>query len=271
MPSSVEALARSALYERTVVRYLLGPWAPQLIELAELELGERVLDLATCNGTVARLAARCVGPTGTVTAVDPDGQALAFARSQAPSTGATPSATIEWLETRAEELGLPERSVDVALCQQGLQFFEDRPRALAELRRALASRGRVVFSCWIEANPLDRAVREALRPRVSDEVAEQMQRFVSLNDPDELRTLFVDAGFRRVRVLPCTMGLRYPSLREFLPQRLQFGGTRETVAAMNAGELHELVEEVIEMTRGFALGSGIVVPSRTHLITASAA
>ena len=53
------------LYERYVVPYLLGPWAPELVELAALQPGERVLDLACGTGVVARLAAAKVGTRAT--------------------------------------------------------------------------------------------------------------------------------------------------------------------------------------------------------------
>jgi SAM-dependent methyltransferase len=50
---------------------------------------------------------------------------------------------------------LPDATFDVALCQQGLQFFPDRSAALGELRRVLAPGGRVAIAVWrfIEHNP----------------------------------------------------------------------------------------------------------------------
>ena len=41
---------------------------------------------------------------------------------------------------------LSDRSVDVILCQQGLQFFPDKPAALREMRRVIAPGGRVFVS-----------------------------------------------------------------------------------------------------------------------------
>lgn len=43
-------------YEHWAARFLLGPWAPHLLESVALAPGERVLDVACGTGVVARLA-----------------------------------------------------------------------------------------------------------------------------------------------------------------------------------------------------------------------
>ena len=43
--------------------YVLGPWAPLLVDAADLAPDERVLDVACGTGVVTRIAAKRVGPT----------------------------------------------------------------------------------------------------------------------------------------------------------------------------------------------------------------
>src|SRR5215831_6142577 len=57
-------------YERWAVPFIVGPWVPGLLDLVELRPRERVLDVATGTGVVARLAARCVAPGGSVSGLD---------------------------------------------------------------------------------------------------------------------------------------------------------------------------------------------------------
>jgi len=85
---------------------------------------------------VARLAAKVVGPNGAVTGVDINTGMLAVANS----TGSG-AANIEWRQGDAASLPLEDSTQDVALCQMGLQFIQDKHMALAEVRRVLVPGG----------------------------------------------------------------------------------------------------------------------------------
>src|SRR5215510_13030761 len=87
------------LYERYPARYILGPWAPPLVGLAQVQLGERVLDVACGTGLVARLVAPAVGTTGRVIGLDLNAGMLDVARSLQPPAGAP----ITWIQGRSEE------------------------------------------------------------------------------------------------------------------------------------------------------------------------
>ena len=107
-------------YEQFFVPVIAAPLATDLIDIAALGLGERVLDVACGTGVVARLAAERVGATGTVDGIDLNPGMLAVARSVTP-----PSMAIEWHESSAEAIPLPDEAFDVVLCQMGLQFVPD--------------------------------------------------------------------------------------------------------------------------------------------------
>ena len=126
-------------YERYFVPVIGTPLATDLIDIATLRPGERVLDVACGTGVVARLAAERVGTTRTVAGIDINPGMLTVARSVTP-----PGMSIEWYETSAEAIPLPDEAFDVVLCQLGLQFVSDKLAALREMRRVLAPNGRLV-------------------------------------------------------------------------------------------------------------------------------
>lgn len=141
------------VYERYLGRSIADPFTRLLLEYAAPRRGERVLDLASGTGSVARHVAPVVGREGRVVAVDINPAMLAVGRA-----ASAPSGSIEWLEGDAVSLDLPGDAFDLVLCQQDLQFFSNR--AAAEMRRVLAPGGRAAVSVW---QALDRhPVYEAL-------------------------------------------------------------------------------------------------------------
>src|SRR6266545_3885805 len=128
-------------YERVLAPAIFAPFAEDLVELAQLQDGERVLDVASGTGVVARHAAQKVRTTGRVTGLDLNQGMVEVARSLPPVPGAAP---IIWIEGSALAMHLPDAVFDVVLCQQGVQFFPDRPAALREMRRVLVPGGRVL-------------------------------------------------------------------------------------------------------------------------------
>lgn len=100
--------------------------------------GQRLLDLGTGTGTLARGFARrgC-----RVTGLDPSAALLAEARRLDEQAGVD----VRQVQATAEETGLPAASFEVATAGQCWHWF-DRPRAAQEVRRLLAPGGRLVIA-----------------------------------------------------------------------------------------------------------------------------
>ena len=252
------------LYERYPARYLLSPWAPRLLALAQLIPGERVLDVACGTGLVARLAAPAVGTTGRVIGLDLNAGMLDVARSLTPPAGAP----ITWIQSSAMRMDVPSGSIDVVFCQQGLQFFPDRLAALREMRRVLTPGGRLLLSVWKGMNAYHAAVAEALTQHVSAETATVFSASRIVPDADELRRLVTEAAFRDVSVELQAMTVRLPA--GFSLSHLAATPVARAVEAAGAEIRAAVAHAVARALTAYADGQSLAIPDATNVVTARA-
>lgn len=105
-----------------------------------LNPGETVLDLGCGAGFDSLLAARDVGPTGRVIAVDMTPAMLEKAQTAAEARAL---GNIEFRQGYAEELPLGDESVDVAISNGVINLTPDKEATLRELWRVLKPGGRL--------------------------------------------------------------------------------------------------------------------------------
>src|SRR5262249_53255477 len=146
-----------------------------------------------------------------VVGVDLNPGMIAVARSLPAPAGAS----IEWAERSALDLRLPDASMDVVLCQQGLQFFPDRPLAMREMRRVLARGGRLALSVWTGIGFCNGALGEALAGFVGDAAALQFCASRQVPAKAELQRLATEAGFSAVDVRTSRLDVHLPPLDKF--------------------------------------------------------
>lgn len=251
-------------YERVVARHIFGPWAPLLVDAAQLLAGERVLDLACGTGVVARMAAQRLRREGRVTGLDLNPGMIAVARSLPAPDGAP----IQWLEGSALALPLHARSVDVVLCQQGLQFFPDKPLALREMRRVLDRGGRLALSVWNSAGLYNTAVGEALVRFAGEDTASRFLASRNVPAREELERLVFAAGFLDFSVRVSRINVHLPRLDQFVLEHLAATPVAASISALETETREHIGTSVMRAMRRFADGDGVTYPEETHVVTA---
>jgi ubiquinone/menaquinone biosynthesis C-methylase UbiE len=252
------------LYERYVARYILGPWAPMLLDAARLAAGERVVDVACGTGVVTRAAAERVGASGHVVGLDLNPGMIAVARSLPVPIGAS----IEWLERSALDLRLEDARFDAVLCQQGLQFFPDKAVALREMHRVLGHGGRLALSVWSNTGYYNSAVGEALAQFVSNDVAVRFCASRQAPTGEELHRLATAAGFSAVEVRISRINVHLPRLDKFTLDHLAATPVAPVVAAVDSEAREKIGASVLKQLRHYADGDGVTYPEETHVLTA---
>jgi SAM-dependent methyltransferase len=251
-------------------RYLIPAFATtyaELVALAALQSGERVLDVACGTGGVTRRAAQVVGAAGKVMGIDVNEGMLSMARTVPQQHDGPP---IEWHHSDAAALPFPDAAFDVVLCQYGLEFFADRAAGLREMARVLVSGGRLVLRVWraLERQPFYVALCEALERRVRVGVAAPIRAAFTLADAAELRALVAGAGFRKVRIRITTNLIRYPSLEEYVLGYLSATPIARDIAAMDDTARAALLQDVTTALRGSVDDDGLAAPTESHVVVA---
>ncbi|HZL72820.1 MAG TPA: methyltransferase domain-containing protein [Planctomycetota bacterium] len=146
------------LYEKYLVPLIFDPYAADLAGRLALRPVTRVLEIAAGTGVVTRRLASVLPETVSIVATD-----LNPAMLETASGIGTPR-SVEWRQADAMQLPFPDGTFDAVVCQFGVMFFPDKPKAFSEARRVLNSGGVFVFNVWdrIEENEFADTVTTAL-------------------------------------------------------------------------------------------------------------
>lgn len=128
----------AAAYDRLIGRFS-RPLAARFVDLAELESGDRALDVGCGTGLLSERLAERLGEDH-VAGIDPSPTFLDALRARLPG--------VDVRLGPAEDLPFPDQSFDVALAQLVVHFMSDPIRGLGEMARVTKRDGVVAACVW---------------------------------------------------------------------------------------------------------------------------
>jgi ubiquinone/menaquinone biosynthesis C-methylase UbiE len=170
-----------------------------LLDMAGVEPGMRVIDLACGAGSQSLRAARRVGPTGQVLAIDISQTMLEHLRANAHRAGLH---NIRTVECAAEDLDPAQGRYHAGICRLGLMLFPSPSRALAAVQRLLEPNARfaVLVFTTAAANPfMARPMEVLLRHAGKKPPAPGQPGVFALGTTGALEQAMADAGFSDLR------------------------------------------------------------------------
>ena len=237
-----------------------------LMAAAAIQPADRVLDVGCGAGQTTRDAARAAS-SGSVLGVDLSSRMLEVARRVTAAEGVT-NARFE--QADAQICPFPAGSFDAAISRTGTMFFGDPVAAFANIGRALRPGGRLALLTWqaVGANEWIREIAAALAAgRQLPTPPPTAPGPFALSDPDRVRGILGDAGFREVRLEP-------------YPAPMHWGSTAAEAEHFVLGVAGWMMEGLDEAGRAKAIGDlrasltahetagGVVYDSATWIVTA---
>ena len=125
--------------------------------LGKIAPGETVLDIGSGGGFDSIIAAKMVGPTGKVIGMDMTDTMLEKSRETAKRLGLT---QLEFKKGFAEELPVPDGSVDVIISNGVLNLTPDKYASFIEVFRVLKPGGRLYLADVVVYKPVPDAAKE---------------------------------------------------------------------------------------------------------------
>ena len=234
----------------------------RMLEAVGLGAGDHVLDIGAGTGDQSILAARIVGPGGSILATDISAEMLGIAARVVEQEG------LNNVSTRvmdAQQLDLEDNAFDAVICRLALMLIPNLQSALREIRRVLKPGGKLVALIWSapENNPLF-SLPLAIVAKYARGASSHLPDPFALSDPRVFERELKEAGFDEVRTRALPFQSHYASLDAFL----QSTGSRLTASVMgqlSQQEQQQLLGEVREALSQFEGSHGLVAPAEMLL------
>lgn len=253
---------RSAEHYERAWQQPLAAAQQRLIERAELRPGERVIDVGCGTGLVTMQAALAVAPGGSVLGVDLSDAMVTRANEQARARGFD---HVRAERMDAEQLRVPDATFDVALNALGLMYVPDGPKAVAEMVRVLAPRGRAVAVVWGQRG---RCGWAELFPIVDARVqSEVCPLFFALGAGNRLSEVFRAAGLDEVETERFDGVCAWDSADDACGAAFLAGPVALAYSRFDDGTRQQVHREYLESISRWRKGDGYAVPGEFVLVS----
>src|SRR3954454_1721722 len=233
-----------------------GHISERLVELADVQPGSQVLDVAAGYGEPALTAARKAGPEGRVVAADISAEMLTFGRERAAAAGL---GNVEFVQSDASSLDFPLASFDAAVSRWGIIFEPDAEAAAGRIRGFLEPGARIAIYSWGAPEQV---------PFLSIPMRTTMERFglpapapgtpgpLSRPTPAAIAALLEGGGFSDVAVEQAEVVFPFESPEHFTAYVRAIAAPIRAMIEQHAGDAQEDAWDAITQAAAYAHAGG---------------
>lgn len=223
-----------------------------LFDMAGVEPGARVLDIACGAGSQSIRAAKRVGPNGVIVASDISATMLGHVRQSAEQEGIENIATIE---CSVDDLDEAQAPFDASICRFGLMLFPSPSTALLSVQRVLKRGAR--FAALVPTTPannpfLSQPMRILLNHAGKQPPAPGQPGLFALGGDGVLETLLKDSGLEHVQTKTARATIHLTNAADTLEMMQQaFGAYRAVVADLSEEDQSKAWANVLDCLKQF--------------------
>lgn len=241
-----------------------------LLDAADPQSGEAVLDIGCGCGTTSISYAEAVGPSGSVLGLDISVPMLGYARVRARDAGLK---NLRFTDGDAAVFDLSGQSFDLLSSRFGVMFFADPIAAFRNLRTAMKPKGRLAFVCWRDwrENEWVRVPVGAVRPHVPPQPP------LGPDDPGpfafanlgRVRTILAQSGFDAITARPLDVTGEFgDTLEDGVQYMMGFGPIARMLAPASELERARAKHALADSLRPYAAQGRISFGLAQWLVTA---
>lgn len=246
---------KAAEYYEDSWKEQLKPAQDKLMEMADLQPGEKVLETACGTGLVTVRIAETVGSDGEVVATDLSDGMIRIAESVAEEKNVK---NVNFRRMDAEDLKLDDASFDAAICALGLMYVPDPVESLKEMNRVLKPGKCAVAAIWGERKNCGWAdIFPIVDKRVASDVCPL---FFQQGTGNTLEHSFDKAGFEEIEIERFSSTLHYPDPEVAIMAAFAGGPVALAYKKFDEKTRKEAHQEYLDSIAVYRNGTGYQIP-----------
>lgn len=252
--------------ERAFLNERERPVTERMLAALGVRAGDRILELCAGPGEVGLILA-ALHPGASVLITDFSPRMVSAATAAAAGRGL---ANVEVRLMDAQEIDLPDASVDGVLCRYGLMLVPHIPEAFGGVRRVLRPGRVLAYTTWAapEANPWMTIVGATLVQLGLFQPPDGGDGF-PLRDEESNVDVARAAGFEHVVWEPVDLTLSFPTFGRYWELTTGVAGPiAQVIKGLSDDQRDAVRAQVEEYAAAFRTGDALSFPSRRNLIRA---
>jgi ubiquinone/menaquinone biosynthesis C-methylase UbiE len=254
------------LYDKYLGPLIFQSYADDIARrLTNLNAGS-VLEVAAGTGIVTSALLKTLPPAVSLVATDLNEGMLEVAKLKDTAN------RVSWQQADAQALPFPEAAFDAVVCQFGVMFFPDKPKAFREARRVLKKGGCYLFNVWdsLANNDIAELSSSAVAELFPNDPPQFMARTsYGHHDKDAIMAAAKEAGFTDVAVETIEARSKASTAADAVMGFVQGSPLRSEIESRDASRLAEATAAATARVKARFGDGPIDARMQAHVFTAT--